>query len=130
MAFVTEILATLFVLIGLIFMFLGALGVVRLPDLYNRLHAASKCSTLGLLGLLLGAVLHMGTVGLAAKALMVMLFAFVATPVGSHMLAKAALRTHTPTWPGTKHDAEARKTDNERDAAPAENPPGRAFTKC
>lgn len=102
MALWTEILALVCVVIGLFFMFVGAIGVVRLPDVYNRLHAASKCSTLGLLGLLLGAVFHIGTLGMAAKAIMVVLFAFVATPVGSHMLAKAALRTDTPVWPGTK----------------------------
>jgi multicomponent Na+:H+ antiporter subunit G len=99
-----EILGLIFVMVGLFFMFVGAIGVGRLPDVYNRLHAASKCSTLGLLGLLLGAVFHIGTVGVAAKAIMVMLFAFVATPLGSHMLAKAALRTGTAKWRGTITD--------------------------
>jgi multicomponent Na+:H+ antiporter subunit G len=104
MTMVFELLALVAVTIGLFFMFVGAVGVVRLPDVYNRLHAASKCSTLGLLGLLLAAVFHIGTVGMAAKAVMVILFAFVATPLGVHMLGKAALRTRTPTWPPTEHD--------------------------
>jgi len=98
MSWVADILALVFIGVGLFFMFVGAVGVGRLPDVYNRLHAASKCSTLGLLGLLLGAVFHIGTVGMAAKAIMIMLFAFVATPVGSHMLAKAALRIRIPRW--------------------------------
>jgi len=103
---VLDILALVSVLIGIAFMFIGAVGVMRLPDVYNRLHAASKCSTLGLLGLLLGAVFHIGTIAILAKAIMVMLFAFVATPLGTHMLGKAALRTRTPTWGGTKQDSD------------------------
>ena len=106
MALAADIVALMFVVGGLFFMFVGTVGLVRLPDLYNRLHAASKCSTLGLLGLLMGAVFHIGTPAMLTKAVLVILFAFVATPVGSHMLAKAALLTRTPTWPGTKRDGE------------------------
>jgi monovalent cation/proton antiporter MnhG/PhaG subunit len=95
------LIATIF---GLFFMVVGAVGVVRLPDVYHRLHAASKCSTLGVLGLLLAAVFHIGTIAIAAKAVMVILFAFVATPLGVHMLGKAALRTRTPTWAPTQQD--------------------------
>ena len=46
---------------GLGFMLIGVCGIVRLPDAYQRLHASSKCSTLGLLGLLTGAAIHIGT---------------------------------------------------------------------
>ncbi|MCC6908247.1 MAG: monovalent cation/H(+) antiporter subunit G [Phycisphaerales bacterium] len=77
-------------LAGIFFMFVGAIGVVRLPDAYNRLHATSKCSTLGIMGLALAAVFHVGTLAVTTKALMTIVFAFVAAPVGSHMLAKAA----------------------------------------
>jgi len=50
------IVACVFLVLGLFFMLVGAIGIVRFPDAYNRLHASSKCGTLGLLGLLLGAV--------------------------------------------------------------------------
>jgi len=52
----TDLLACLCILAGLFFMLVGAIGIVRFPDGFNRLHASSKCSTLGLLGLLLGAL--------------------------------------------------------------------------
>ena len=53
---------------GLSFMLIGAWGVVRLPDAYHRLHASSKCSTLGLFGMLAGAVVHIGTADALIKA--------------------------------------------------------------
>lgn len=90
--------------VGLFFMLVGAIGVVRLPDPYNRLHGATKCSTLGLLGLLLAAVVHFGTLSLATKAALTILFIFASNPVGSHMLAKAALRDGAEKWHGTIAD--------------------------
>lgn len=77
-------------LVGLFFMFVGTVGVYRLPDSYSRMHAVSKCTTLGLTGLLLAAVLHIWTLDTAGKGLMVVVFTFVATPIGTHLLAKAA----------------------------------------
>ncbi len=96
-----DTLAALFLLGGLFSFVVGALGVVRLPDVYHRLHAASKSSTVGMMGLLLAATCHLGTTEVGVKALMVMVFLFVANPVGSHLLAKAALKAKTPVWEGT-----------------------------
>jgi len=83
---------------GLLFMLVGAIGVVRMPDVYLRLHAATKCSTLGLGLLLAGAVLYTRGVVVLDKSVMVLLFAFVAAPVGSHVLAKAAMRVRARQW--------------------------------
>lgn len=106
-----DIIAIFALIIGLFFMFAGAVGIIRLPDLYHRLHAASKCSTLGLLGLLTAAVCHLGTLELLTKAVITLVFAFVATPVGSHILAKAALRDRAPQWKGTLEDDFAKDHD-------------------
>ena len=92
MSLLLDILAAASVMTGLFFFLLGALGIVRMPDTYHRLHAATKSSTLGLVGLLAGVTLHLGTAEVGAKALAVLVFAFVAAPIGSHLLAKAALR--------------------------------------
>lgn len=99
-----DVAAAFFVLAGILFMLVGAVGIVRFPDAYNRLHASSKCSTLGLLGLLLGAVCHIGTLAVATKAVLTILFAFVATPVGSHILAKAAHIDRLRQWSRTLSD--------------------------
>ena len=95
--------------VGLFFMLVGAIGAVRMPDGYNRLHAATKCSTLGLLGLLLAAVFHLGEPGVLLRAILTMIFVFVSNPVGAHLLAKAALAVKTPQWSGTISDDHAER---------------------
>ena len=115
MSWFWDILAMVFLLIGLFFMFVGAIGVVRMPDPYNRLHGATKCSTLGLLGLLLATVLHIGQLSIATKAALTILFIFVSNPVGSHLLAKAALRDGAAKWPGTLAD-ESQEDESRRAA--------------
>lgn len=107
-AVVLDILAILFTLAGIGFMFISALGVFRMPDIYHRLHTSSKASTIGLLGLLIGAILYFslepdGTI-VVIKALITLLFAFIALPTGSHILAKAAHRAGVPTWSQTLSD--------------------------
>ena len=102
-----DLLAALFVLIGLFFFAVGAVGIIRMPDTYHRLHAASKSSTLGLLGLLIGVTLHLDTADVFAKAAAVVIFAFVAAPIGSHILAKAALRAGNYQWDKTLSDEHA-----------------------
>lgn len=97
-------LAAVSLLGGLVFMVIGALGVHRLPDAYNRLHAASKCVTLGLTGMLLAACYHMGTAPIVSKALITIVFTFVANPIGSHLLAKAAHHAGLKQWERTLSD--------------------------
>lgn len=102
---ILDILTVIALLWGLFFMFVGALGIWRLPDFFNRTHAASKCVTLGISGLLIAAVLHFAAVfvspqgggpaweslvGAATKAVLIIIFLYTAAPVGSHMLARAA----------------------------------------
>src|SRR5688500_19189168 len=102
-----DVLTILMLLVGCFFMFVGALGVLRLPDVFNRMHAASNCVTLGITGILLATVLHFArlyatpdgeapaweaVVGAGTKAVLVIIFLYTAAPIGSHMLARAALR--------------------------------------
>ncbi|MCC6239669.1 MAG: monovalent cation/H(+) antiporter subunit G [Phycisphaerales bacterium] len=100
-----NILTTLALIVGLFFLLVGALGVLRFPDVYLRMIAASKCVTLGISGMLLAGVFHFIVIGTTAeadavtgssamaattKAVLVILFQFAAGPVGTHMLARAA----------------------------------------
>ncbi|MEM7682256.1 MAG: monovalent cation/H(+) antiporter subunit G [Planctomycetota bacterium] len=108
-----DVLAIAFAVVGLLFMIVGTVGIVRLPDVYHRIHAASKCTTLGLMGLLIAAALFVGTAEVMLKGLLTMAFIFVAAPIGSHILAKAAHRDGAPQWTDTLGDelAEARSAD-------------------
>lgn len=101
---IQDLMAIILLSVGLFFMFIGSVGIYRLPDAYHRIHAASKCSTLGMIGMLLAVVFHVASVGIIAKAAMVLVFSFVALPVGSHMLARAALHVKSRQWPHTITD--------------------------
>jgi len=123
-ATIRDILSIFFALAGIFFMFVGAIGVVRLPDAYNRLHATSKCSTLGIMGLALAAIFHVGTIAVAAKALMTIVFAIVAAPVGSHILAKAAHLDGMKPWDRQLSDELQQDRDRQSGKSPANAPRG------
>ncbi len=93
-----EALASLLLLIGAAFMLLAALGLVRLPDLFMRLQATTKASTLGLGSLALAVALHFDNGGVTARALLVLAFVFLTAPAGAHAIARAAHRVRTPLW--------------------------------
>lgn len=122
--FIINLLTICFLLFGLFFMFVGALGIYRMPDLYGRMHAGSKCITLGITGLLIAGCLHLSLregvdlVGVVTKAALVVVFQFVAAPVGSHMLSRAAHLDGTPISGKTLGDELA------DDRIAAQEPPG------
>ena len=86
-------LVALLVVLGSLFCFLAALGMLRLPDLYTRLHAASKAGVVGS-GLILVAVAVMSLdSAIVLRALLGIAFLLLTTPVSAHLLARAAWRS-------------------------------------
>lgn len=90
--------------IGSLFMLLAAIGVLRLPDIFIRLQAATKASTLGVGCLLLGVAIHFDHLGVATRAVLVIGFFFLTAPVAAHMIARAAYATGVPLWEGSLID--------------------------
>jgi multicomponent Na+:H+ antiporter subunit G len=86
----SEILGLAAIAAGTFFSMVGIIGMMRLPDVYTRIHASGKVATLGLLGLLLGAALLMPE--LTLKALALGLFLLITAPVASHAIAASAHR--------------------------------------
>ena len=105
-----DVTATLFLVGGILFMTLAPLGLLRLPDFYNRMHAATKAITLGIVGLLIAGAIKASTnpdvapIEVITEILLVIMFQFVANPVGAHLLAKAAHLDGCPKWSGTISD--------------------------
>lgn len=91
---IIEIVGLLVLWAGLGFCAIGVLGIMRMPDLYCRLHASGKVATVGLCGLLVGAAILMPALGLKALALGV--FAVLTLPVSTHAIAAAAYRHGVP----------------------------------
>lgn len=89
---ILEILIAALVLLGAGLTFVAALGLFRLPDLYTRMHAASKAGTAGSGVLLLAVAIQSGEADTWIKCLLAIVFFFLTAPVAAHLLAKAAVR--------------------------------------
>ena len=83
--------------IGVIFDLVGCIGLVRLPDVYNRLQASTKCVTLGMC-LMLISVMILGGAAAGMKAFLVMLFILITAPTAAHALARASHRAGIKLW--------------------------------
>jgi multicomponent Na+:H+ antiporter subunit G len=100
----TETLGWVFIIGGVLFNLLGCLGLVRFPDLYNRMQAATKSVTLGTCGILFGIFLLSGLDALGIKALVAVLFVIFNLPVASHALSRGSLIFGVKLWKGTIKD--------------------------
>ena len=90
------IAGTVLIGLGLFFMAVTAIGLIRLPDFYTRTHAVSKTDTLGIGLVLVGLALHEGATLVSLKMVLGLLFIFIANPVAAHVLTRlgAASRHH------------------------------------
>lgn len=86
---VSEILIALFLLAGLFFFFIATIGLVRLPDLYTRMHAGTKAGTVAVSFMLASLALAYEDVDVTSRAIGAIIFIFLTAPVGSHMIGKA-----------------------------------------
>ncbi|MDD5557909.1 MAG: monovalent cation/H(+) antiporter subunit G [bacterium] len=99
-----EWLGVLFIVTGLAFDLFGCIGLVRLPDVYNRLQAATKCVTLGTCSIMFGVFLMLGCTAAGLKALLCIGILLVTSPVSAHALARAAHRSGVRLWEGSVVD--------------------------
>lgn len=91
MEIVLDVLSWVFILTGVFFVVTGAIGVVRMPDVYCRLHAAGMTDTMGAGFLLVGMAFQAGLTLVTVRLLLIWLFLLVTSPIGTHALARAAL---------------------------------------
>ncbi|MBN2799281.1 MAG: monovalent cation/H(+) antiporter subunit G [Deltaproteobacteria bacterium] len=98
--------------IGALFLFLGALGIYRMPDVYNRLHAGTKATTLGNILTLVGfGLTHPEWL---PKIALVVLFVILTNPLSSHALARAAIRSGVRPVAGTTSDEDCALTGGQK----------------
>jgi len=114
-----DIVTAIFWLIGAAFALLGAVGVLRMPDVFTRMQASTKASTLGLGCLLVGAALQMGDFASFIRVASIGAFVLVTTPVSGHVIARASYFAGVPLWKGTVLDERRRDSETEpgRDGA-------------
>jgi multicomponent Na+:H+ antiporter subunit G len=99
-----EILSLVLLLIGTFFMLLAGIGLLRMPDLFLRMSAATKASTLGTGFILLAAAVYFDDLGTTSRALATIVFIFLTAPIAAHRIGRAAYFDGVPLWKGTKRD--------------------------
>jgi len=93
-----EVAGTVIIGIGVLFDVFGCIGLLRLPDVYNRLQAGTKCVTFGTCGILLGIFMMYGFSGAGLKALAGIPFLLVASPAAAHAIGRGAYRFGVKLW--------------------------------
>jgi len=100
----SEILCILFLVIGVLFNIFGCIGLIPLPDVYNRLQAATKCVTLGTCSILLSLLFFFGISEIGVKAIVAIPLLFFGSTVAAHALIRGAYHFGIPMGKGTIRD--------------------------
>ena len=108
---IVEYIAIFLLILGAVFILIGAIGLVKLPDFYTRLHAPTKASTLGIGSILIASMLlHLvNDRGINIQELVISMFLFITAPVSAYMMAKAAIHRDVPTMERTQNPHISRK---------------------
>lgn len=112
------LLASAAVLAGAAFMFVAALGVARLPDLFTRMQSATKASTVGVAALMCGVAIGHAEASATVRAVLVAGFFLLTSPVAAHAIARSAHTRRVPLAPGTRLElGDGARPAEPRDAA-------------
>lgn len=108
----SEIIGTILIVVGLFFDLCGCIGLVRFPDVYNRLQASTKCVTLGTILLLMGVAIIGDHGAMAAKALVCGVFILITSPTAAHAIARGSHMSGVPLWENSVIDLYAEEVDH------------------
>lgn len=114
MTAISDFFVAAFALIGAFFSLVTALGLIRLPDLYTRAHAASKSATLGVMSILISVIIYfVAEDGLfSSRVVLGILFVLITAPIGGHLIARAAYYSDVPLWKGSVQDDLAKNPEH------------------
>lgn len=99
---VRDVLAAALLLVGVATALLAAVGLLRMPDVFTRMSATSKASTLVKMCVFLAIAIEFDDLGVAARALAAVAFVFLTAPLAAHAIGRAAFALGVPLFPGTK----------------------------
>ncbi|MEH6990484.1 monovalent cation/H(+) antiporter subunit G [Cytobacillus firmus] len=103
---IANIVIIVLIILGAFLSLVAAYGVIRLPDIYTRNHAASKSATLGVMSILLGALLffYVKDGFFNSRVLLGIIFIFMTSPVAGHLIARAAYNSGVELWDKSVQD--------------------------
>ncbi|MEO1092785.1 MAG: monovalent cation/H(+) antiporter subunit G [Pseudomonadota bacterium] len=111
MSGVAEIAAAICLVLGGFLTFIAALGLVRMPDVYIRMHASTKAGTLGVGLIVVALVLVGGGSGVVGKGLAIVAFILITAPIGAHLIGRAAYRAGMQPWQADQSTPVANRDD-------------------
>lgn len=95
---IKEILISFFVVTGSLFILVASIGLLRMPDIYTRMHAATKATSWGIMLILFGVMIYYPSLGIIMKSLLIIIFLYLTTPVAANLLGKTSLEMGLPVW--------------------------------
>lgn len=98
------LLMALLLVLGTLFFFIGTIALLRFPDVYTRMHAATKCDTLGLGLIMTGLMIHAGPTIASAKIAFIVIFVFITGSTSAHVLSRAIYKHGVKMWEGSVLD--------------------------
>jgi multicomponent Na+:H+ antiporter subunit G len=101
--------------------FIAGLGLVRMRDVYLRMHAATKAGTLGAGLILAGVAVYFAEPGTVIRAVIAIAFLVITAPVAAHMIGRTAYKTGVPMWEGSTMDEWEERVPQSADAAPTQH---------
>jgi len=105
----SDAIVSILIILGGGFAAVAGLGLLRLPDVFIRMHASTKAGTLGVGLIVLGVSVHFASSLVLAKAILIIAFLFLTAPVGAHLIARAAYRRGIRLWDRTLMDDDPMK---------------------
>jgi multicomponent Na+:H+ antiporter subunit G len=95
---IIDVVSAVLILIGSIFIFISSIGLIKMPDIYMRMSATTKATTLGVGSILFGTALYFEEVGIMTRAIIIIIFLFLTAPIGAHLIGRAAYFDGIPLW--------------------------------
>lgn len=118
---ILEAISGVLVVIGAVFVLVASIGILRFPDVYTRMHAASKAGTLGSGLMLLALAINSLELGVVSRALAGIVFFLLTAPISAHLLARAAYVVGYKPWEGTVRDDYKAYLGDGNDTTPEKN---------
>lgn len=111
-------------MVGVLFVVIGSIGLLRLPDFYIRISAITKAATMGVACIMIGVAINFNEISIAIKAFFVVLFLLITSPIAAHIIGRAAYEGGVPLWKKTEineyeeYKENKRKKENNTEADP------------
>lgn len=101
---IREIISSVLIILGVMFMLIATIGLLRFPDFYIRMSAITKGATLGLGLILTGMGIYFNEPDMFLKVVLIISFTFITSPVAAHVIGRTAVRNKIPFWERTNLD--------------------------